>query len=275
MHLFQCLGFVVIVLALEVSSSEITDYNDGLTVKDIVLEMQNAIKHLNLRIKNLETSENRLLLEQKNSKQHIEALELRLSKIQHDLKNCQRIDQSKQPVDGFFENGDPLRKFNNASKERGSLSAIRKERLLIPMPTPTPATTISEVAFFAYMSQPLTNPSGEYVIKFDVLKINVGNAYHPHTGVFNPPTSGIYVMAWSLRSRITERHSTELVVNSDVYSSMYSYSHNDDDQHNTGIVVVHANKGDDIYVRIKMDKHVGDIWSDAYGRSTLAGWKIY
>lgn len=68
---------------------------------------------------------------------------------------------------------------------------------------------------------------------------------------------------------------TELVVNSDVYSSMYSYSHNNDDQHNTGIVVVHANKGDDIYVRIKMDKHVGDIWSDAYGRSTFAGWKIY
>ncbi|XP_052103487.1 complement C1q-like protein 4 [Mytilus californianus] len=148
------------------------------------------------------------------------------------------------------------------------------KRLLLPLSTLTPATTISEVAFFAYMSQPLKNPSGQHILKFDVLKLNVGNAYHLHTGVFNPPTSGIYVMAWSLRTRITERHSTELVVNSDVYSSMYSYSHNDDDQHNTGIVVVHANNGDDIYVRIKMDKHVGDIWSDAYGRSTFAGWKI-
>ena len=129
MHLLQCLGFVVILSTCDVSSSELTDYNDGLTLKDIVLEMQNAIEHQNVRIKYLETSlsltENRLLLEQKKSKQHIEALERRLSKMQNDFKDCQRIDQSQQSVDSFSENGDQFREFN-ASKERSSLSAIRK-----------------------------------------------------------------------------------------------------------------------------------------------------
>ncbi|XP_063425750.1 heavy metal-binding protein HIP-like [Mytilus trossulus] len=111
------------------------------------------------------------------------------------------------------------------------------------LPTLTPTTTVSEVAFFAYMSHPLTNPSGQHILKFDVSKLNVGNAYHLHTGVFNPPTSGIYVMALECEDK--------------------------------RIAVVHANKCDDVYVRIKTDTHSGDVWSDTYGRSTFAGWKIY
>lgn len=145
----------------------------------------------------------------------------------------------------------------------------------MPQPTPTATTTMSEVAFFAYMSQPLTKPGGQHILKFDVVKINVGNAYHQYTGVFNPPSSGIYVMAWSLRIRTGTSISTELIVNNDVYSSLLSYVHDGDDEHNSAIVVIHANKGDDVYIRIKLDTHSGDIWSDTYGRSTFAGWQIY
>ncbi|CAG2235450.1 C1QL [Mytilus edulis] len=284
MHLVKCLVLVAVFLVFDVSSCKIADDEDGLSSKNGMLEMQNAIKQQNMRILNLEKSlslaENRisrLFSEQIHSEQQRSQLKLRLSNIQSDLKKCKRIGQSRRSHGVFPGNACRFSKVSKEKerKERRSLSKVRKGRLLEPLLTPTPTTTMSEVAFFAYMSQPLTKPGGQHILKFDVVKINVGNAYHQYTGVFNPPYSGIYVMAWSLRIRTGTSISTELIVNNDVYSSLLSYVHDGDDEHNSAIIVIHANKGDDVYIRIKIDNYRGDIYSDANGRSTFAGWKIY
>jgi hypothetical protein len=42
----------------------------------------------------------------------------------------------------------------------------------------------------------------------------------------------------------------------------------------TGIVVVHANSGDDVSVRTLADYNAGQIGSDLGGRSSFAGWKL-
>jgi hypothetical protein len=125
------------------------------------------------------------------------------------------------------------------------------------------------------MSTSLQNPGRNQILKFDSVKINVGNGYHQHTGVFIAPASGYYVFSWNVRY-IHGVHSTELVVNNEIYGSLYMDHSNTADGHGTGVAVAHVNNGDDIYVRIKPEicNNQGAIWSYPCGRSSFAGWKL-
>jgi hypothetical protein len=124
------------------------------------------------------------------------------------------------------------------------------------------------------MSTSLPSPGGNQILKFDSVKINVGNGYHQHTGVFIAPASGYYVFSWNVRYRYAV-HSTELVVNNEIYGSLHmDYTHTVDG-HATGVAVAHVNSGDDIYVRIADHCHNnGEVWSDPCGRSSFTGWKL-
>nr|XP_034333883.1 uncharacterized protein LOC109619634 [Crassostrea gigas] len=67
-----------------------------------------------------------------------------------------------------------------------------QKRVLTPS-----STSRNGVAFYAYMTTRLHTPSTEHVLVFDVVKTNIGNAYHPSTGVFMVPESGVYVFTWT------------------------------------------------------------------------------
>jgi hypothetical protein len=47
----------------------------------------------------------------------------------------------------------------------------------------------------------ITTPtiSEQHLLRFDVVKTNQGNGYHPNTGVFMVPETGIYVFTWTIR----------------------------------------------------------------------------
>lgn len=135
MHLVKCLVLVAVFLVFDVSSCKITDDEDGLSSKNGMLEMQNAIKQQNMRIQNLEKSlslaENRisrLFSEQVHSEQHRIQLKLRLSNIQSDLKKCKMIGQSRRSHGVFPGNACRFSKVpkEKERKERRSLSKVRK-----------------------------------------------------------------------------------------------------------------------------------------------------
>ena len=136
--------------------------------------------------------------------------------------------------------------------------------------------TSSTVAFFAQMSSkiPASEATRNHVMVFDVVKTNAGNGYHPSTGVFIVPESGIYVFSWSFRNSDRHYHSTELMVNKTVESVIHLHTGAGSWLSGTGVAVLHVNKGDDVYVRISALSHYGDIHSDNYGRSSFTGWKL-
>lgn len=138
--------------------------------------------------------------------------------------------------------------------------------------TPPP---VERFAFYAYLSTSAPASSAtHYIIVFDKVVTNVGNAYHPHSGTFIAPSSGLYVFTWTIRQVGTKYHQTELLVANNIVNVIYLYPADTIDGSVTGTVVVHVNQGDDVQVRTGSHYNNGDIYSDGDGRSTFAGWNL-
>jgi hypothetical protein len=83
------------------------------------------------------------------------------------------------------------------------------QRNLSPVATPSSPPTTSVIAFYAYMSRDTPTITIQHPLTFDVVKTNLGNGYHPATGVFIAPESGVYVFTWIIRKNQNHRHLTE------------------------------------------------------------------
>ena len=128
------------------------------------------------------------------------------------------------------------------------------------------------VAFFGYFSSNHLISDAAYILAFDTVITNVGNAYHPHSGTFIAPRSGLYVFTWTIRQYGTNYHTTELTVNNNIVNAIHLNPGNTIDGTVTGTVVVHVNQGDDVLVRTSSNYNNGYIYSDKFGRSSFAGW---
>lgn len=115
--------------------------------------------------------------------------------------------------------------------------------------------------------------TGQSTLVFDVIKTNNGNGYHPPTGVFIAPESGIYVFTWTMREYGDCFHSTQLVVNNDEIGIIHLHSVSAGDFLCTGVVVTHVNAGD-VYVRTHAKWNNFCFVSNEGGRSSFAGWKL-
>lgn len=131
---------------------------------------------------------------------------------------------------------------------------------------------IETVAFFAYSTSTIPASITHHILIFDNAITNVGNAYHPHSGTFIAPRSGLYVFTWTIRQWGTRYHTTELQVSNNAVNAIYLNPGNVMDGAVTGTVVVHVNQGDDDFVRTGLRYNNGDINSDRDGRSSFAGW---
>ncbi|XP_062596818.1 uncharacterized protein LOC134258306 isoform X1 [Saccostrea cucullata] len=157
---------------------------------------------------------------------------------------------------------------NNFSRQLTHLSTQITERLK------SPPSKSKSIAFYVYMSRNTGAISGQQILTFDVVKTNVGNGYYYATGIFIVPETGIYVFTWTIRENSTNRHSTQLVKNTDEVGIIHTQVHHDSDIAGTGIVVAHANTGDSVFVRTHSSWNYGIIVSNSAGRSSFAGWKI-
>lgn len=139
--------------------------------------------------------------------------------------------------------------------------------------TQQPVTTPTVIAFYAYMAADTPSITIQYHLVFDVVKTNNGNGYHPSTGTFIAPVTGVYVFTWTIRETNNCHHSTQLMVNNAEIGIIYVHV-DSNDMAGTGVVVTHVNAGDDVYVRTHANWNNCYIVSNASGRSSFAGWKL-
>lgn len=130
------------------------------------------------------------------------------------------------------------------------------------------------VAFHAYISKHTLEITEDYTLIFDVIKTNEGNGYHPATGVFIVPVSGVYVFTWTIRLSLNSRHSTQLMKNTEEVDVIHLSTGGTSTSEVTGVVVIATNEGDDIFVKTLNQFNAGAIESDYGGRSSFSGWKL-
>ncbi|XP_061175591.1 uncharacterized protein LOC133184517 [Saccostrea echinata] len=131
----------------------------------------------------------------------------------------------------------------------------------------------STVAFYAYMSKNLDNPSAGHVLVFDVVKTNIASGYNHHDGIFTAPSQGFYVFSWTIHSWYHSFVYSEVVVNSDSVGRIITNSEDIQDEHvGSSIVVVALNPGDVVYIRIRAAS--GRLASYASIFSSFSGWKL-
>ncbi|XP_062576098.1 uncharacterized protein LOC134280210 [Saccostrea cucullata] len=199
---------------------------------------------------------------------------------EEDRNYINRLEKRLTQLEYKFEKSDEKR---NSSCEKKSIEDIRSTNLknveriqkrLLTLPT----TSHGSIAFYAYMSAWIPSPNQHQVLVFDDVKTNIGNAYHPSTGLFIVPESGVYVFTWMFRTGAAHDHSIQLLINKDVFGSLYLQSVNGLEAQETGIVVAQVNAGDDVYVRTHATLTLGTsdyIQSNSYGRTSFAGWKLF
>lgn len=133
------------------------------------------------------------------------------------------------------------------------------------------------VAFCAYMSTTEVNPSRHHILVFDDVKTNIGSAFNRISGMFTAPIDGAFVFTWTIFS---DRHSyinSQIVVNTEAFTSMITDSDEVSDLHSsTGVIVVNLNRGDSVYIRTHpTEQSHGNIFSGSIrGRPSFNGWKL-
>lgn len=79
---------------------------------------------------------------------------------------------------------------------------------------------------------------------------------------------------WSFLNGAGAYHSTQLMVNTAEWGKVHAHSSSASYMQSTGVVVVHVNKGDDVFVKTS-DSSNGIVISNMYGRTMFAGWKLH
>ncbi|XP_069138153.1 uncharacterized protein [Argopecten irradians] len=131
---------------------------------------------------------------------------------------------------------------------------VRLPGLVSPDRTQRVVPPENGVAFHALLQADVVNPTKGHIIQFQNIKTNIGNTYHPTTGVFTCPRSGIYVFSWSLRINHGPGHgiNSEIVHNGVAfgYSAVGSGGSDDVFSESSATVSVQLVQGDEVWVRI-------------------------
>jgi hypothetical protein len=101
------------------------------------------------------------------------------------------------------------------------------------------------------------------IIKFDLVRTNIGGHYSPHTGVFTVPRPGLYMLSATVRSTNNKHLHCALWVNDVMYEKAFGTNLS------TGSLntVLQLKKGDSVYIK-KDSRHsnagehmLGRYWS--------------
>ncbi|KAL4221767.1 hypothetical protein ACF0H5_020021 [Mactra antiquata] len=101
----------------------------------------------------------------------------------------------------------------------------------------------TQVAFFASLTNSVTNLGANQDIPFDHVIINLGNGYNNHHGTFIAPVSGVYVFGVTLH-RYGERTWAHFVVNGNVIAKFDTNA-----QETSQMVIIRLQQGDDVSVQ--------------------------
>ena len=131
-----------------------------------------------------------------------------------------------------------------------------------------------KIAFYAYLSQDTPpNLPVSYILKFDTIKLNLGQGYSQGDGIFTVPRSGVYVFTWTIAVSSSGWSVVDIVLNGEVVGAGNAHAPQGLNT-GTGVVVVYANVGDHVYMRLHENGYYV-INSNARGRSSFSGWLLF
>lgn len=130
-------------------------------------------------------------------------------------------------------------------------------------------------AFHAYVSKNNSGPLvTHHIVQFDVVTLNRGNGYNAFDGIFIVPAIGTYVFSWYFMSDSQGNVCTQLMRNAEILCTRFADSTTFTGwDFATGVVVIDANQGDHVYVRMGQ-KSLGKVRSVDQGTTTFSGWLL-
>ena len=136
--------------------------------------------------------------------------------------------------------------------------------------------------FFAAFSLRLSNShqynNGE-TIPFDVVMLNVDNAYNPSTGIYTALLTGNYAFSWTIGiAGSPGYYVTDIVVNSNIIGVL-NINRGEDDSETTGMTVMSLQSGDRVFMRAQRRSGSVSIYSSDSGSVSIyssdSGYSIY
>ena len=131
-----------------------------------------------------------------------------------------------------------VRKLNITFLLSEEISQVRSRRTIPEMP----------VAFTAVKVTDQTNVGINQNILFEQVVLNEGNAFHPHTGVFIAPRSGIYCFHASVMAR-PQTNPFHAAISHNGVDVVLMHGEGTAYDHSTAIVVIRVQAGEDVWVR--------------------------
>ena len=157
-----------------------------------------------------------------------------------------------------------------AVREKNISDASVVKRLLSP-------ASQTRVAFSAYLSYVVNHMGIGYTIKPDKVYLNDGNSYSTHTGVFNVPTSGIYLLTFTIDGYYVN-HATEVGLVVDSVNMGTAKAEAGGSNHYvqaTKVLILHLNAGQSVWLQTFF-KSDASIYSNANARFvTFSGVLLY
>lgn len=136
--------------------------------------------------------------------------------------------------------------------------------------------SLENVAFYAFLTKSLQEPSTNHVLVYDNVVTNIGGHYNKYSGVFTAPQSGTYVFTFTVYCNAGGGVSLELILNSYVFDGVLCNAEGAD-WHRTAssTAVKQINQGDTIFIRTHHNFTPVDIRSYDNARTCFAGWFLF
>ena len=139
----------------------------------------------------------------------------------------------------------------------------------------TTGITSQPVAFYAYITNNLSNPRDGQAIIFGQVQTNVGGGYNGFSGVFTAQSDGIYIFTWTIYSAGHGQTKFHIFVNNNVLGYTFSdTSGTGNYDSDSGSMVVQLKANDTVYIKSAMNCSTRVISNSDTGISTFAGGKI-
>ncbi|XP_060591216.1 uncharacterized protein LOC132746156 [Ruditapes philippinarum] len=152
----------------------------------------------------LESEVKGLKLQNDYLKQKVETLERQCA--EHSVEDVERTEKTDTTAN---TSNNHSYSFKQTFESRKRTSKLNRQRSILPRQV----SIQTHVAFTAGVSvDNLHNLGDHQAIIFDRVITNIGNAYHPHTGIFNVPVKGAYAITLTMTVEPDKFQWLELVV---------------------------------------------------------------
>ncbi|XP_071127674.1 heavy metal-binding protein HIP-like [Mytilus edulis] len=106
--------------------------------------------------------------------------------------------------------------------------------------------TMMKPAFSTFLTKTINPFSGNDILKFDDVRINLGSHYNPKTGKFTAPKSGLYQISYNLMGY--KKSTVTFQINKNNGAFVYGYADGSGYATSPSSVLIELKKGDKVYI---------------------------